>query len=89
MLEIHISSGNIPDIVEAAGSGSDIIAELCFVVNQLYSGMLASSPAHGRAFMQTFIKAITDPDGPTWKPDKNIRGTSMIMPKVGGLCDDD
>ena len=88
MLKIDINRDKERSIVEANGTGDELLAELAMVVGHVYAGIHNNDPMLALAFKHIFIALASAPDSPMWqcKPKMADGSYCIVMP---GSAEDD
>lgn len=86
MLKIDINKDKDQSIIEGAGAGGELLAELAMAVNSVYSGIHNNDPMMASAFKHLFIALVSAPDSPVLHADKAkmADGSYCIMTPVPG-----
>jgi len=78
MLEVKVDSKSLVCSIEATGTTSDIMVEICMVVNSLYSTMHKQDRLMAEIFRQDLRKVFSNPKSPLWELDA-IHGSGLVM----------
>lgn len=70
MLKIDVNKYKERSIIEVAGAGDEMVAELAMVVRHVYAGIRSNDPAMADAFKHIFTILVAMPDSPMWQADK-------------------
>ena len=70
MLKIDINMDKERSIIEADGTGDELLAELAMAVGHVYAGIHNNDPMMASAFKHVFIMLVSAPDSPMWHADK-------------------
>lgn len=77
MLKIEIDKGIH---IEAAGTGLDIISEMCAAIHEIHALQNAQNPLHAAIFRDALTHAISDPDSPIWDGKALSNSTMICIP---------
>lgn len=69
MLKIDVNKDKERSIIEVAGAGDELMAELAMVVGHVYAGIHSNSPEMAAAFKHIFTMLVAMPDSPVWHMD--------------------
>lgn len=85
MLKIDYSRDNEQNVIECAGAGDELLAELAMVVGQVYAGIHNNDPMMASAFKHLFISLVSAPGSPVWQCKSKMADESycIVMPVPG------
>ena len=88
MLKIDVNKDKKHSVVDCAGSGDELLAELVMVVGQVYAGIHNNDPMMASAFKRIFIALASAPGSPMWQcKSKMADGSYCIVMPVPGKDD--
>lgn len=82
MLNIKLSEENGIERFEIHGSGGAIIAEMSFVIGQVYRQVQRGNKQAAEGFKRAMQIAVGGDDSPVWKKDGALPGTVIVMPRI-------
>lgn len=77
MLNIKINVDG-ESVVEAEGSGIEILGEISYVIHDIYNSLYHHNKKVARSFRHTFLTAMTDPESPVWQISKMSPDATVI-----------
>lgn len=64
--------------MEIRGSTEEIMADVCMVINNIYSSMYKQNKPLANVFRKGITRVIVDPDSPMWDPNAS-RGIGFMV----------
>ena len=91
MLKIDLNMDKERSIIEANGTGDELLAELAMVVGHVYAGIHNNDPMMASAFKHLFIALVSAQGSPVWHDDsfKMDDGSFCIVMPAPGKDDAD
>ena len=83
MLNIKLSEENGIERFEIHGSGGAIIAEMSFVIGQVYRQVQRGNKQTAEGFKRAMQIAVGGDDSPVWEQDGLLPGLVAVIPKRG------
>ena len=88
MLKIDVNKDKNHSVVDCAGAGDELLAELAMVVGDIYAGLRSNDPMMASAFKHLFIALVSAPGSPVWQcKSKMADGSYCIVMPVPGKDD--
>ena len=69
-----------PKELRCSGSTREIVADICFMINAIYSALEKSSHDSAEAFRKGLMLTLVSPDL-VWTADKNVNCICLTKPK--------
>ena len=85
MLKCYVDSEKEKILIDADGDMKNIVTDLCFLVNQIYTSLHEQDMEDATLFRIALAAALSDLESPVWNPDtsENRRAvtTCIKVPK--------